>query len=96
MSDERKAYVKKFDAQLKEWRAEIDRFKAKADKAEAGAKTEYYKILLALQHKQDQAAIKLDDLKTASDEAWEDLRAGTEKAWAEIKTSFHEAASKFK
>jgi predicted ATP-binding protein involved in virulence len=96
MNGKRKAYVEKFDAQLKEWSAEIAQFKAKADKAQAEAKIEYYKTIRVLQYMRDQAEIKLDKLKTASDDAWEDLMVGTEKAWAEIKTSFQDAASRFK
>ena len=39
---------------------------------------------------------KLQELKTAGDEAWEDLKTGAEKAWAEVKTAYHEASSRFK
>ena len=41
MMDKRKAYEEKFDAQLKEWSAEIALLNAKADKAKAEAKIEY-------------------------------------------------------
>ena len=96
MTDKRKAYEEKVDAQLEEWNAQIALFKARADKAKAGAKIEYYKTIEALQHRQNNAAIKLHELKTAGDEAWEDLKTGAEKAWAEVKDAFHNAASKFK
>ena len=96
MKDKRKAYEEKFDAQLEEWNAQIALFKARADKAKAEAKIEYYKTIEALQHKQHGAATKLHELKTAGDEAWEDLKTGAEKAWAEVKTAFHDAVSKFK
>ena len=43
-----------------------------------------------------EARAKLDELKTAGDEAWEDLKTGAEKAWGEVKTAFNSAASKFK
>ena len=38
MKDKRKAYEEKFDAQLKEWSAQIALLKAKADKARADVK----------------------------------------------------------
>ena len=63
---------------------------------QAEAKIEYYKTIEALQHKQDGARTKLNELKTAGDEAWEDLKTGAEKAWTEVKAAFHDAASKFK
>lgn len=94
--DKRKAYEEKLDAQLEEWNAQIALLKARAGKAKAGAKIEYYKTIEALQHKQDEAGAKLRELKTAGDEAWEDLKKGSEKAWDEVKAAFHIAASKFK
>jgi len=65
MKDKRKVYEQKLDAQLKEWDAQIDLLKAKADKARAEAKSEYYKTIEDVQHKQNDAAVKLRELKTA-------------------------------
>jgi len=96
VTDKRKAYEEKFDAQLQEWNAQIALLKARADKAKAEAKIEYYKTIEAMQRKRDTAKAKLDELKSAGDGAWEDLKTGAEKAWAEVKTAFHDAASKFK
>jgi hypothetical protein len=96
MKDKRKAYEEKLDAQLEEWSAQIALLKARADKAKAEAKIEYYKTIEALQQRQDEAGTKLHELKTAGDEAWEDLKTGAEKAWTEVKAAFHDAASKFK
>ena len=96
MKDKRKAYEEKLDAQLKEWSAQIELLKAKANKARVGAKIEYDKAIDTLQHRQDEARAKLKELKTAGDEAWEDLKTGAEKAWDEVKTALHDAASKFK
>jgi multidrug resistance efflux pump len=96
MTDKRKAYEEKFGAQLQEWNAQIALLKAKADKAKAGAKIEYYKTIEALQHKRDMAKAKLQELKAAGDGAWEDLETGAEKAWTEVKMAFNDAVSKFK
>ena len=96
MKDKRKAYEEKLEAQFDEWNAQIALLKAKADKAKADAKIEYYKNIEALQHKQEVAGTKLHELKTAGDEAWEDVKAGAEKAWDEVKAAYHSAASKFK
>jgi hypothetical protein len=96
MMDKRKAYEEKLDAQLKEWSAQIALLRAKADKAKAEAKIEYYKMIEALQGKQETAAMKFQELRAAGDDGWEDLKAGAEKAWAEVKTALQNAASKFK
>jgi len=96
MTDKRKAFEEKFDAQLKEWSAEIALLKAKADKAKAEVKIEYYKTLETLQGKQDVARTKLKELRSAGDDAWEDVKAGVENVWTEIKAVFQNAASRFK
>ena len=96
MTDKRKAFEEKFEAQLKEWSAEIALLKAKADKAKAEVKIEYYKTLETLQGKQDVARTKLKELRNAGDDAWEDVKAGAENVWTEIKAVFQNAASRFK
>jgi hypothetical protein len=96
MKNKRRVYEEKLDAQLKEWSAQIALLKAKADNAKADAKVEYYKTIDTLQHKQSDAKTKLQELKTAGDEAWEDLKAGAEKAWTEVKTAYHDASARFK
>ena len=62
MTDKRKAYEEKLDAQLEEWNAQIALLKARADKAKAEAKIEYYKTIEALQHKQDETRANLHGL----------------------------------
>ncbi|MBN2032242.1 MAG: coiled coil domain-containing protein [Deltaproteobacteria bacterium] len=96
MSDERKAYEEKLDAQLKEWDAEIALLKAKAENASSDAKIDYYKTIETLEHKQDKAKTAFQELKTSGDEAWEAVKGGAEKTWAEVKAAYHDAVSKFK
>ncbi len=96
MTDKRKAYEERLEAQLQEWNAQIALLKAKAEKTKADAKIEYYSRLEVLQHNRDTAKVKLRELKAAGDEVWEELKIGAEKAWAEVKTAFHEASSKLK
>ena len=96
MTDKRKAYEEKYDAQLREWSAEIVLLNAKADKAKAEAKIEYYKTIETLQGKHDAARTKLQELRNAGDDAWEGLEMSAEKVWTEVKTAFQGAASRFK
>ena len=96
MKDKRKAYEEKIDAQLKEWNTEITLFNAKADKAKAEAKVEYYKTIETLQGMQDKARMKLQEIKTTGDDVWEDLKTGAENVWAEVNSAFQNAATKFK
>lgn len=96
MEDKRKAYEEKLDAQLKEWNAQIALLKTRAENAKADAKVDYYKTIEALENKQEKAKTKLQELKTAGDEAWDAVKTGAEKAWAEVMTAYHDAVSKFK
>ena len=96
MKDKRKAYEEKIDAQLKEWNTEIALLNAKADKAKAEAKVEYYKTIETLQGMQDKARMKLQEIRTTGDDDWEDLKTGAENVWAEVNSAFQSAATKFK
>lgn len=96
MTDKRKAYEERFDAQLKEWCAEIALLNAKAGKARADAKIEYYKTIEMLQGKQDTTRVKFQELRMAGDDTWEDLKSGIDGVWAEVTTAFKIAASRFR
>ena len=95
MTEKRKTYEEKFDAQMKEWSAEIALFNDKAAKAKAEAKIEYYKTIESLQGKQDKAKMKLQELRAAGDGAWQDLKTGAENVWVEVEEAFSGAASRF-
>lgn len=92
----KEAYEQKLQAQLKEWGAEIDRLKAKADDAEADAQLEYYKEIEKLRSMQEAANRKLAELKEASDDAWEDLKADVDSAWDSMSSVLKSASSRFK
>lgn len=92
----REAYIRKFQAQLDEWNADIDKLEAKAQKSKADAKIEYQKHLEQLRAKRDNAASKLEELKSASDDAWEDVKRGAEDAWQTCSDAVKKAVSRFK
>ena len=96
MKDKRKAYEEKIDDQLKEWNTKIALLNAKADKAKAEAKVEYYKMIETLQGMQDKARMKLQEIRTTGDDVWEDLKTGAENVWTEVNSAFQSAATKFK
>ncbi len=92
----KQAYEKKLSAQLEEWNAKIDVLKAKAQKAEATTKVEYYETIENLQRKRSVANEKLQKLQNASDSAWEDLKEGIENAWSDFGAAVKSAMSRFK
>jgi chromosome segregation ATPase len=91
----KEAYEKKLEAQLQEWKTDIDKMKAKADKADAEAKLEYYKQIEDLRTKQEAAQKKLTELKAAGESAWEDLKSGIDLAWTSLGESIKSARSRF-
>lgn len=92
----RKAFIDKVAAQLKQWDAEIAKLEARAQKAGADAEANYSKQIENLRSKKQAAQDNMEQVKQASDEAWHELRSGAEKAFDDVKTAFQSALSKFK
>lgn len=82
----KEAYKEKLESQLEEWKAQIKVLKAKAGKLKADAKMKAEKELDSLAIKQEEASLKLKDLKKAGDDAFEQAKAATELFWEEIKS----------
>lgn len=91
----KEAYEKKLRGHLSEWRADIDKLKAKAEQAEGDTQLAYYKQIEELRTQQELTRDKLDDLREAGDDAWEDLKAGIDKAWDDLSDSTKKAMSRF-
>ena len=92
----KEAFQKKLQAQLDEWETEINKLKARADKAGAEARLEYYKHVESLQAKHKAAKRKLDEFKETGDDAWEDLKDGMENAWSDLSNGVKSVMSRFK
>lgn len=91
----KEAYIKKLRANLDEWRADIIKLKAQAERAESEAQLSYYKEIEELRTRQEEARDKLDELREASDDAWEDMKIGLDKAWDDINQAMKRAVSRF-
>lgn len=92
----KEAYENKLQAQLDECKAEMLKFKAKADEAEADAQIEYNKQIEELESKKASVDAKLSDLKDAGEDAWEDIKVGADSAWDSLSDALKSAASRFK
>lgn len=92
----RKAYIDKMTTQLKQWDDELQQLKTIADRAKAEVKTEYYRQIDDLRARRENVQLKLNEIRNASDQAWENLKTGLEKGWSELKTAFDSAKAKFK
>ncbi|MCK5779202.1 MAG: coiled coil domain-containing protein [Rhodospirillales bacterium] len=91
----KQAYQQKVQAQLDEWSAEIDKLRAKADKADADAQIALNREIDDLRDKKNQAREKLDELSDASEGAWEDLKTGIESASNQLGQALRSAQSRF-
>ncbi len=94
--ENKEEYQGKMEAQLSEWGVELDKLKARADKAVADTRQDYYDQIEALHAKQSSMQAKLQELKTSSDDAWGDLKEGLDHSWNQVKDSFNKAAARFK
>jgi hypothetical protein len=91
-----KVKVETLEAQLKEWGIDLEKFRAKGEKAKTEAKADLESEVALLRAKLKEAQKKLEELKKAGDTASGELRKGIENAWAELKKGFDRAATKFK
>ena len=94
--DDKELYQQKKQAQLDEWKAELDKLKAKAAEASADRKIELNKDIKHLEGKIDEGKAKLAEIEDASAEAWTSIKDGVDSAWDSMKHAFRDAASKFK
>lgn len=92
----KQAYEKKYQAQLDEWRAEIDKLRAKAEQADADTRIKYQKQIEELRAMQDDGVAKLEELRRAGNDAWLDLKIGMDSAWDSFNTALKSARSRFK
>jgi len=89
---EKEAYVRELQTQLDEFTAEIDRLKARADKAEEPWHQQQVEML---QEKHRQAKVKFGELRDAGDDAWEDMKEGVVSAWDAVGKAVKSAAKRF-
>ncbi|MEX0694561.1 MAG: coiled coil domain-containing protein [Rhodospirillales bacterium] len=91
----KQAYEQKFQAQFDEWSAEIDKLKARAERADADAQITYHEEVDKLRARQDEMNQKLKELKDTGDDAWGDIVAGVESAQSALGNALRSARSRF-
>lgn len=94
MKDQRTKYVEKLSAQMVEWDVQIERLKEKAESATDEERSEYSKLISALQRKRDLGAEKLQGIAMSTDDEWEDMKTGAEQIWNEVKDLLRNAFKK--
>jgi DNA repair exonuclease SbcCD ATPase subunit len=91
-------YVKKRQAEVDQWNAEIEGLEAKIKEAtdDAEAKSIHEEQMKALHQHRDEARAKLAEIQAAHEDRWEELKDGLEHTWASMKDGFEKITAKFK
>jgi uncharacterized coiled-coil DUF342 family protein len=92
----RDEYVRKMQAKLEEWNAEIDALTVKAGKVTAEVRNEYNEQIELLKARQAEARQKIEELQHAGENAWGDLKSGIELARTAMGEAIDSARSRFK
>jgi len=92
----RDEYIRKMQAKLEEWNAEIDTLSAKAGEVAADVRNEYNEQIESLKAKQIATRQKIEELQHAGETAWEDLKLGIDMAWSAMGEAIGSARSRFK
>jgi len=95
MSD-KELYQQKLQAQLDEWKAEVDKLQAKASEASAAAQLEINEHISALESEIDEGRAKLAEVAAMGEEAWESVKEGVESSWGALKSTFSEVISRLR
>jgi hypothetical protein len=93
---ERDEYVEKLKAQLDRWNADIGKWEAKMQSAQAEARAGYEAQLASIRQHRDQVAYQMKLMQAAAGDAWLDLMRGTEEAWARMREAFDKAGEHFR
>ena len=82
----------KIEAEIEEWRPEIEGLMARASRAQSDAD----RLIDDLKARHRALKARLGELRHASEGAWGDVKTGVGKAWEELKPALQNAIAKFK
>lgn len=93
--NKKEAYQKQVEAKLNEWKAEVDKLRAKADQADMEMRIKYHEQIDELQARKKEVRSRLDSLQRAGEESWQELKKGLEEASDSLSKAFSSIKSKF-
>jgi septal ring factor EnvC (AmiA/AmiB activator) len=94
--NDRELYRQKKQAQLDEWKADMDRLRAKASGDSADAQLKLNREIDKLEGRIGEGRTKLAEIVDASEDTWESIKDGADSVWDSIKSTFSDVADKFK
>ncbi len=95
MSD-KELYKQILVAKLEEWKADLDKLKAKAKGADAGVQLKMKDKITSLDSKLQKGADELAKLDKAGNEAWLSVKKDIDATWDSLKSAFKDISSEFR
>ena len=93
---EKKDFIEKQMAQIKEWSKQIDELKRKTQKVQVDASVKIENYIDDLHERLEEVRLKLEDIRRTADNNWEHLKPSVDGFWDDIKQAFERAKSRFK
>lgn len=93
--EENQNYQQKMEAQIDEWKKDLEELKVKANAATDDLKAKYESQIKELEPKIEEGKAKLKELANSADEAMDELKEGAETIWEQMKTTLKNAKDKF-
>lgn len=95
-SQKKEKYVSEAETRYNELKQRIDELAAKGESLKDEAKADIKKQIGELQAKQADVLDRLEEMKSASGEAWKDVASGFEAAFEELEKAYQDALSRFR
>lgn len=92
----RRAYVKRIETKMRDWEEEIDRLKARAERAEKDLKAVYREQLEPLRSRERAVLGRLKELRDARSDDWGRFKKGVEEAMVDMKKAADDAIEKLR
>ena len=89
-------YQQKAQAQLDEWRADLDKLKAKVSGDSADRQLDINRNLKVLERKIEEGREKLSDISQIGEDSWESASANVRSAWDSVKFEANDLIAKLK
>ena len=89
---DRADYIRKLEAQAKEWESELAAWSAKTT---GQVESEFHGWQKNINSKLATARKQLDQLRSTKNEAWDSVKDTADKAWSEVKSAFDIGKNKF-
>jgi len=83
-------YIRTGEAQIKDWKAEIDRLRDRAGQTDPQKRPQNSEKVDVLQQKHQKSTEKLQEIKKADQGGWEALKEGFEKLRRDMQESIEE------